>query len=188
MTLTDFEDGPPDKETLTYKILSQSDEALRREMVSPDPDIRLAAYKETLATQLKMTHRNDIQDIKDHKPIVWMFNGKNGIQNYSKGAWGEIRFEVGMIYGALMSALLWLLLFGHRSGFYLPVFSETSNLPGTRMDHFVRCRVQYRVPRSGIQGANGQTLWNTGCKTTRGTLITMERLCLAYRCYSLVVR
>ena len=45
----------------------------------------------------------DIHDIVTHKPLRWMFDGSgNGIQHYSKGKWGEIRFEVGMLYGAFI--------------------------------------------------------------------------------------
>ena len=51
MTLEDF--GDPVSE-LAQKILSRSKSELHRRMVSDDPEVRLAAYKESLAQKVRV--------------------------------------------------------------------------------------------------------------------------------------
>jgi len=55
----------------------------------------------------------DIADILNHKRFVWMLKRhrtKTHIQHYSKGEWGEIRWDWGFVCGAVFTAPFWLLI------------------------------------------------------------------------------
>ena len=61
--------------------------------------------------------QQDIEDIRNHKRFRWMFdailgkNKKSMIHHYSKGTWGEIRWDWGFICGIIFSGPWWLILF-----------------------------------------------------------------------------
>jgi len=60
----------------------------------------------------KLPNPNDIHDIVTHKPYSWIFDGSpSNIQYHSKGKWGEIRFDVGLLYGAFFIGPFWIVLF-----------------------------------------------------------------------------
>lgn len=53
----------------------------------------------------------DIQDILNHQPFLWMFkrDGRSKIHHYTKGEWGEIRWDFGFICGFVMGIPIWLI-------------------------------------------------------------------------------
>jgi len=54
----------------------------------------------------------DIDDIVNHKPFLWMFDRKRTmIYHYSKGEWGEIRWDFGFLCGLGLGAPIYLILY-----------------------------------------------------------------------------
>jgi len=49
---------------------------------------------------------HDLLDIARHKPFRWLLVNKHTIQDFSKGEWGEVRFEWGFICGFFIGAVV----------------------------------------------------------------------------------